>query len=61
MPPLNFRTLDRFLILAEAGDMEAVICLNKIDLVNATEREELTATFTNYEKFGLSSPLYQYP
>lgn len=52
MPPLNFRTLDRFLILAEAGDMEAVICLNKIDLVNATEREELTATFTNYEKLG---------
>ena len=31
MPPLNFRTLDRFLILAEAGDMEAVICLNKMD------------------------------
>ena len=35
MPPLNFRTLDRFLILAEAGDMDAVICLNKMDLVDA--------------------------
>lgn len=52
MPPLNFRTLDRFLILAEAGEMNAAICLNKIDLVNSTEREEFTATFTNYEKLG---------
>ena len=52
MPPLNFRTLDRFLILAEAGDMEAVICVNKMDLVDATQRDELTETFTNYEKLG---------
>ncbi len=52
MPPLNFRTLDRFLILAEAGEMDAAICLNKIDLVDITEREEFTATFTNYEKLG---------
>lgn len=52
MPPLNFRTLDRFLILAEAGDMEAVICVNKMDLVDATQRDELIETFTNYEKLG---------
>ena len=52
MPPLNFRTLDRFLILAEAGDMDAVICLNKMDLVDAAQSEEHTATFTNYEKLG---------
>ena len=52
MPPLNFRTLDRFLILAEAGDMDATICLNKMDLVDPTEREEFTTTFTNYEKLG---------
>ena len=52
MPPLNFRTLDRFLILAEAGDMEAVICVNKMDLVDATQRDELTTTFTNYERLG---------
>lgn len=41
MPPLNFRTLDRFLILAEAGDMEAVVCLNKMDLVDEAQRTEL--------------------
>lgn len=52
MPPLNFRTLDRFLILAEAGDMEAVICVNKMDLVDASQRDELIKTFTNYEKLG---------
>ncbi|MCY3739482.1 MAG: ribosome small subunit-dependent GTPase A, partial [Candidatus Poribacteria bacterium] len=52
MPPLNFRTLDRFLILAEAGDMDAVICLNKMDLVDATQPEEFTETFTNYERLG---------
>ena len=52
MPPLNFRTLDRFLILAEAGDMDAVICLNKMDLVDAAQQEEHTAIFANYEKLG---------
>ncbi len=52
MPPLNFRTLDRFLILAEAGEMEATICLNKMDLANIAEREEFATTFTNYEKLG---------
>ncbi len=52
MPPLNFRTLDRFLILAEAGDMEAVICLNKMDLVDTTQQEEFSDAFVNYEKLG---------
>ena len=52
MPPLNFRTLDRFLILAEAGEMEATICLNKMDLVDTAEQEEFTTTFTNYQKLG---------
>ena len=52
MPPLNFRTLDRFLILAEAGDMEAVICLNKMDLVDTTQQEEFADAFANYEQLG---------
>ncbi len=52
MPPLNFRTLDRFLILAEAGDMAAVICLNKMDLVDSTEHDQLTSNFKIYEKLG---------
>lgn len=52
MPPMNFRTLDRFLILAEAGDMEAVICLNKMDLVDVAQRRELAELFSNYERLG---------
>ncbi len=52
MPPLNFRTLDRFLILAEAGEMAAVICLNKMDLVDSEQRQQLTSTFETYEKLG---------
>lgn len=52
MPPLNYRTLDRFLILAEAGEMAATICINKMDLVDSNEREELMSTFEIYENLG---------
>lgn len=52
MPPLNFRTLDRFLILAEAGDMQATICLNKTDLATQTDLKTLKTTFATYEKLG---------
>lgn len=52
MPPLNYRTLDRFLILAEAGEMAATICINKMDLVDSNEREELISTFETYENLG---------
>lgn len=52
MPPLNYRTLDRFLILAEAGEMSAVICLNKMDLVDSEKQHQLTSTFESYEKLG---------
>ena len=52
MPPLNFRTLDRFLILAEAGEMKAIICLNKIDLIDPVQRDHINSTFEIYEKLG---------
>lgn len=52
MPPLNFRTLDRFLILAEAGEMIAIICLNKMDLVETEQHDQITSTFEIYEKLG---------
>jgi len=32
-PPLNLRMLDRFLVTAEASEMEPTICINKMDLV----------------------------
>lgn len=52
MPPLNFRTLDRFLILAEAGEMDAIICLNKLDLVDDDKLGQIKTTFQIYEKLG---------
>ncbi len=52
MPPLNYRTLDRFLILAEAGEMQAVICVNKMDLLDIDDRNQLIQTFTIYQNLG---------
>jgi ribosome biogenesis GTPase len=36
-PELNTHRLDRFLVLAEANDLEAIICLNKFDLLKKRE------------------------
>ena len=52
LPDLNLRFLDRFLILAEVGEMDAVVCLNKIDLINAAEREKLQSILSAYEQLG---------
>jgi len=53
LPDLNLRFLDRFLILAEAGDMDAVVCLNKMDLIDApAERQELTSILGTYQQLG---------
>lgn len=40
-PDLNFDLLNRFLVLCETNNIEAIVCLNKIDLVNDKERMEL--------------------
>ena len=52
MPPLNYRTLDRFLILAEAGEMQAIICVNKMDLIGTDQRNLLTQNFNIYQNLG---------
>ena len=52
LPDLNFRFLDRFLILAEVGEMEAVICLNKIDLIDSVEQRKLGSVLSAYEELG---------
>lgn len=40
-PDLNFDLLNRFLVLCESNNIEAIVCLNKIDLVTEEEREDL--------------------
>ena len=52
LPDLNFRFIDRFLILAEAGGMEAVICINKFDLVGKKKQRQLRATMDTYLQLG---------
>ena len=38
-PDINFDLLNRFLILCEHNNIEAIVCLNKVDLVSEEERE----------------------
>ena len=52
LPDFNLRFLDRFLILAEVGEMDAVVCLNKIDLIDSAERQELRSILSAYEQLG---------
>ena len=52
LPDLNFRFLDRFLILAEAGEMDAVVCMNKMDLIDSAERRKVTSILSAYEQLG---------
>ena len=52
LPDFNLRFLDRFLILAEVGEMDAVVCLNKIDLIDLAERQELRSILSAYEQLG---------
>ena len=52
LPELNLRFLDRFLILAEVGEMEAVVCLNKMDLVDSTEYQKIQSTLSAYQRLG---------
>ena len=52
LPDLNLRFLDRFLILAEVGEMDAIVCLNKIDLVDSREQRKLGLLLSAYEQLG---------
>ncbi|GAA0078008.1 ribosome small subunit-dependent GTPase A [Clostridium sp. CTA-5] len=40
-PDINFDLLNRFLVLCEYNNIEAIVCLNKVDLVSEEEREEI--------------------
>jgi len=52
-PDLNTHRLDRFLVLAEANDLDAVICFNKIDLINkSTFKREIAPIQKLYASLG---------
>lgn len=48
-PEPHLRMLDRFLVVAEANELEAVICVNKIDL---TGLDHARIVFTDYARIG---------
>lgn len=45
-PPLKPNLIDRFLLAAEQGRMQATICINKIDLIDAAEIEPLVGVYS---------------
>lgn len=52
MPDINFRFLDRFIILAEAGELASIVCVNKMDLVTGEEKQQLYRDLEAYEKLN---------
>lgn len=48
-PVPHLRMLDRFLVIAEANELPAIICVNKLDLASTEEAEEL---FGLYREIG---------
>ncbi|MEO8246852.1 MAG: ribosome small subunit-dependent GTPase A [Chloroflexota bacterium] len=48
-PPPHLRLVDRFLIVAEANEVEAVLVANKVDLVG---EEQARGLFGEYERIG---------
>lgn len=44
-PKPSLRKLDRFLVVAEMNEVPAVICVNKIDLANEGEAQEMFAPY----------------
>ena len=42
-PDLNFDLLNRFLLLCESNNIEAIVCLNKVDLASEEEKELVKA------------------
>ena len=52
-PELNTHRLDRFLVLAEANDLEVLICFNKVDLINkSTFKREIAPVQKLYSSLG---------
>ncbi|MCC6458549.1 MAG: ribosome small subunit-dependent GTPase A [Caldilineaceae bacterium] len=48
-PDPHLRMLDRFLVIAEANELPAIICINKLDLASAEKAEAL---FSLYSTIG---------
>jgi ribosome biogenesis GTPase / thiamine phosphate phosphatase len=52
-PPLRPRLIDRFLIAIQRGGAQPVICVNKVDLLDAEEREAELPKLAPYLSLGV--------
>jgi ribosome biogenesis GTPase len=52
-PALSWNMLDRYLVMAEANGLSAVICINKMDLLES-EENEFARTAADYRRIGYS-------
>jgi ribosome biogenesis GTPase len=52
-PPLRPRLIDRYLIAIERGGAQPVICVNKIDLLDAADRHAELAKLATYGDLGV--------
>jgi len=52
-PPLRTGLVDRFLVAIERGGVEPVLCVNKVDLVEASERVDVAARLSPYVALGM--------
>ena len=52
-PPLRPRLIDRFLIAIQRGGARPVICVNKVDLLGAEERDREIAKLAPYLELGV--------
>lgn len=50
-PALSWNMLDRYLVMAEANGLSAVICINKMDLLES-EEDEFARTTADYQRIG---------
>ncbi|HEX8254672.1 MAG TPA: ribosome small subunit-dependent GTPase A [Thermoanaerobaculia bacterium] len=52
-PPLRPRLIDRYLIAIQRGGAQPVICINKVDLLSAEERDEELPKLAPYLSLGV--------
>jgi ribosome biogenesis GTPase / thiamine phosphate phosphatase len=52
-PPLRPRLIDRYLIAIQRGGAQPVICVNKVDLLDAEEREQEIEKLAPYLELGV--------
>ncbi len=52
-PPLNLNLVDRYLVAAGRGGLDALICVNKIDCGTEAEREAARVSLAPYAALGI--------